>query len=95
MDRWQEGEFKYNADPQAHLFSLRGSSRGGGGGEAFLPLGELAVGLSQSSLQLVDAGLVLLENILWLVQELLHPHGVWVKQKNTGQDAALVSCPAR
>jgi len=74
-DGGRESVSKYNADLQAHLFSLRGSSRRGGGGEAFLPLGELAVGLSQSPLQLIDAGLVFLENVLWLVQELLHPHG--------------------
>lgn len=72
---------KCNADPQAHLFSLWGSSGWGGRGEAFLPLGELAVGLSQSPLQLIDARLVLLENVLWLVQELLRPHRR-VKQKD-------------
>lgn len=55
----------------SYWFALRGSSRRRGGGQALLSLSHLAVGLPQSPLQLVDAGLVLLQDVLRLVQELL------------------------
>lgn len=58
---------------------LRGALRGGGGrrrGQSALPLpisisvDQFAVGLLQGPLELIDAGLVLQQDILWLVQEL-------------------------
>ena len=66
---------KATQTPGAHLLPLRGPSGGGGGGQTLLSLAELAVGLPQSPLQLVDAGLVLLQHVFRLVQELLRPCG--------------------
>lgn len=58
---------------------LRGALRGGGGGRRgqpalplpiSIPVDQFAVGLLQGPLELIDAGLVLQQDILWLVQEL-------------------------
>lgn len=55
--------------PSTHSLLLGRRCRRGGR-QALLTVGQLAVGLPQRPLQLIDAGLVLQQEVLWLVPEL-------------------------
>lgn len=54
---------------RTHSLLLRCSDRGGGW-QTLLPVHQFAAGFPQGSLQLIDAGLVLQQDILWLIQKL-------------------------
>lgn len=77
-----EGHFTVHCGPESpqlpwlpltstrtHSLLLRCAGRGGGW-QTLLPVHQFAAGFPQGSLQLVDAGLVLQQNILWLIQKL-------------------------